>query len=435
MFSIFNGIIDKLKNYKLKNVDVILNIQNIVVFGISLYSMYSCLNYYIVTGETTYFYKTDSLPITVNVSYIKPFDNLLWFIRIHAIVDIFFVRKIDITLHHLSIIGMCFYDWYNSVTEMHRFIFLYPLIKTEISSFFYILTQWLPKNTYAYNINSILFYATFCKFRIFDMYNELINGNAIGIIIDTYTHYNPLSGIFYISIYGLYIINLYWFFIMTKMLYKQLCKNTFIDTEIMSQYICSYIHYINIPLAGYIYSYNKREQNIFDMAGIVILSLSSYMYHYDIYERLYKNQITEYIVEKNINYTHFLNDSICIHGRCFLVIVTNYYNSPYFYPVTICCAIIQILFLYSCIINVLELKNIYDKHFLNTHYFFTFLPIGINTILLYFNNNAQEITPILFLNISILLLFIVNPFYKLTHVAFHILLIVQNMYICLANIS
>jgi hypothetical protein len=36
---------------------------------------------------------------------------------------------------------------------------------------------------------------------------------------------------------------------------------------------------------------------------------------------------------------------------------------------------------------------------------------------------------------NIVLLIIVDPFYKLTHVAFHIMLIAQNYYMCVTNSS
>jgi len=53
---------------------------------------------------------------------------------------------------------------------------------------------------------------------------------------------------------------------------------------------------------------------------------------------------------------------------------------------------------------------------------------------MYVNTKSQEIAiPFLLTNIGIVLLFIVEPFYKLTHVAFHLLLIVQNYYLCLSS--
>jgi hypothetical protein len=226
---------------------------------------------------------------------------------------------------------------------------------------------------------------------------------------------------------------------MTKIIYKQVCKNTFIDTDKMCHYICSYIHYLNIPLAAYMYSYNKQEQNIYDMTGIVILSIASYMFHYDIYEKIHTKQITEYVVEKNINYVYFLNDCLCIHIRSFLAVFTNYYNTPYFYAATTMGGVFQLGCFYNGVINVIELLSNRDylkANFLKIHYLFTFLPVGIDILAIYLNTKSQQIAiPFLLVNICIALLFIVDPFYKLTHVAFHLLIIAQNYYICLINTS
>lgn len=219
MFSLFK-IIEKVN---------ILNIQNITLFGIGLYSTYCYLNYYLHTGETSnsFIRSTDSLPNAQNASnYIKPFDNLFFFIRIHAGVDIFFVRTIDVKLHHLCILGIYFYNWCITSTAIDRFIFSSALFKAEISSIFLVLTYWLPENTYAYKVNSLLFYATFWKFRIFDMYNELIKDNcAFDIVINTHTPSSPLNIVLYVSIYGLYTLNVYWFLLLTKILYEKISSN------------------------------------------------------------------------------------------------------------------------------------------------------------------------------------------------------------------
>lgn len=450
-------------DYKLTNVkmdDIILNIQNIALFGISIYSMYCCVNYYLITGQTKNVFTpllgggggcpdifTDTTPSDViqncdsynKSSFIKPFDNLFIYVQIYAFIDLFFVKTNDFIIHHFCIFGMKLYTWYNNVDDVNRFLFGYSLLKTEISSFFLVLKYWIPEKTYAHTINALLLYASFFKFRIFDMYNETIRGNYVfDIVLNKYTPTSPvISGILYFSVYGLYLLNLYWFLIMTKILYKQLCKA--INTDKMCHYICSYIHYVNIPLAAYMYSHNKQEQNIFDMTGIVILSIASYMYHYDVYEKIHTKQIENYVVEENTNYVYFLNDSICIHIRSFLAVFTNYYNKPYFYAVSTVCGVFQLSCIYIGFINVIELlsKKTYVKSdFLKIHYVFTFLPIGIDIIAIYLNTKSQEIAiPFLFVNIVIVLLFIVEPFYKLTHVAFHLMLIAQNYYICLASSS
>jgi hypothetical protein len=459
MFPLLQTIID----YKLANVkmdDIILNIQNITVFGISIYSIYCCVNYYLITGQTINILTpllggeggfpdvfTDTTPSDDiqncdsynKSSFIKPFDYLFICVQIYAFIDLFLVKTNDLIIHHLCIFGMKFYNWYNNVDDVNRFLFGYSLLKTEISSIFLVLKYWIPEKTYAHTINALLLYVSFFKFRIFDMYNEIIHGNYVfDIVLNKYTPDSPvISGVLYVSVYGLYLLNAYWFLIMTKILYKQLCKNTAINTDKMCHYICSYIHYVNIPLAAYLYSYNKREQNIFDMTGIVILSIASYMYHYDVYEKIHTKQITEYVVAENSNFVYFLNDSICIHIRSFLAVFTNYYNKPYSYAVTTVCGVFQLSCIYIGFINVIELlsKKAYIKSdFLKIHYIFTFLPIGIDIFAIYLNTKSQEIAiPFLFVNIWIVLLFIVEPFYKLTHVAFHVLLIAQNYYICLTN--
>lgn len=436
--------------YNLTNInfdDIILNVQNIALFGISIYSLYCCTNYYVTTGQsapildTSFSISTSTIIVNDTSNFIKPFDNLLFVIKIYAMIDIFFVRTIDTKLHHLFMLGIIFYNWYNSVDEINRFIFAYSLLKTEISSIFLVLKYWIPKKTYAYSINAVLFYLSFFKFRVVDMYNEVITcNNGFDIIINKYTPNKPfVSGILYVSIYGLYVLNVYWFLIMTKIFYKQVCKNTSINTDKMCHYICAYIHCVNIPLAAYIYSYNKQEQNAFDMGGIVILSVGSYMYHYDIYERIHTKQIDEYVVPDNINHVYFLNDNISIHTRSFLTVFTNYYKKPYFYEVITFCGIFQLAGIYSGCINVIELlsKKTYVKsNFLKIHYIFTFLSIGIDILAIYLNTKSQQIAiPSLLVNLIIVLLFIVEPFYKLNHVAFHCMLIAQNYYLCLTNSS
>ncbi len=438
-------MLDTIIKYKLADVkvdNIILNIQNIALFGISLSALYCCINY-AISGQSIF-----TPPVVSNIlndyhgttpSFVKPFYNLLYFVKIHAIVDIFFVGKPDVFLHHLCVIGMSFYDIYNNITPVDGFLFSFSLLKTEISSIFLVLKYWIPEKTVAYTINGLLLYASFFKFRIIDMYNEIIRGNyAFDELINKYTPTNPLlSVVLYVSIYGLYILNTYWFLIMTKVLYKTIFKNTFINTDKMCQYICSYIYYLNVPLVAYMYSYKKQEHYIFDMIGIVMLSVASYMFHYDIYEKITIKRIEKYVLEEHINYVYFLNDCICIHIRSFLAVFTNYYTTSYFYSAVTVCGVFQIGCIYSSIMNIIDLlsNHTYNKsNFLKIHHIFTFLPVAIDIIAIYANTTSHQIAiPFLFVNIVIALLFLVEPFYKLTHVAFHIMLIAQTYYVCLAN--
>jgi hypothetical protein len=223
MFTTLKSNCNKFSNMKID--DIILNMQNITLMGISLYSLYCCINYYMITG----LYTLPNPQFVVqgfdnnSMSFIKPFDNLSYFVQTYVFIDLLFVKKMDACIHHLCVIGISFYNWYSNADEIYRIIFSFSLIKTELSSIFLVLTYWLPKNTYAYNINSVFFYLSFIKFRIIDMYTEIIHGNyTFNIVINKYTPNNLLiSSVLYVSIYVLYLLNMYWFLIITKIWYKQ----------------------------------------------------------------------------------------------------------------------------------------------------------------------------------------------------------------------
>ena len=117
------SIIERIIGYKNYNVDnIILNIQNIALFGISLSALYCCINY-ALSGQSIF-----TPPVVSDIlndyngttpSFVKPFDNLLYFVQIHVVFDIFFVKSIDVFLHHLCVIGMSFYGRYNNLSLIH----------------------------------------------------------------------------------------------------------------------------------------------------------------------------------------------------------------------------------------------------------------------------------------------------------------------------
>lgn len=415
--------------YKLDKI-TIEDIQNVSIFMIGCYSFCSYLYYNVAL---IWYGKNE-----MDVELLKPFDLLLPFVGFHACVDFFLVKSYDLKLHHLCILGIIFYNNYYNVSLEYRSIFLYPLLKTEISSIFYVLKYWLPKKTVLYNVNTMLFYILFVKLRIYDFYYDIIYDNiTFDIVFNRYSSSNYLlSSILLLSCYGLYILNLYWFLIMNKILYKTITLTININTDILCHNICCYLHWINIPLSYCIYAYNPNEKYIFDMIGITILSMSSYTYHNDIYRRLYDKEIDEYNIPNKDNIFLFINDSMAINVRSFLVIVTNYYNSEYLYLVLLMSGIFHVSSIYHLFVNILELFIDYDNNkdiFLNCHNIISIIPIIFDVCLICMNSPTGLSIPFLFVNILIVLLLIVNPFYKLTHIGFHILLITQNYYMSLSN--
>jgi hypothetical protein len=206
----------------------------------------------------------------------------------------------------------------------------------------------------------------------------------------------------------------------------------------MCHFLCSYIHWVNVPLSYYIYLYNPNEKYIFDVTGITILSISSYIYHYDIYKRLHDKKIEEYELPTKDNVILFMNDSICIQVQSFLVIVTNYYYSKHLLNAIFLSGLFHIISIYHSIMNILELFMDYDKNkntFLSCHNIISVIPITCDVFLVFINSPNEIAIPFLLVNIIIGLLFITEPFYKLTHFAFHLCLIAQNNYMCLSNRS
>lgn len=423
---------NKLNTITVESVQNILeSIQNISIFTIGAFSLFSYLYYNVnilLYGEN------------VGGNLTTPFDMIYPVVFIHALIDFFLTKSTDLKIHHIFIYGINFYNYYYNVSKEYRFIFSYPLLNTEISSIFYVLKYWLPKKSIFYQANSIVFYITFFKFRIYDFYYKIIYNNiSFNLLFDKYSQTNYfLSGIILVSCYGLYILNLYWFLIINKILYKTITKYVNINTDMMCHFLCSYLHWINIPLSLYIYSYNKNKKNIHDVIGITALTVSSYIYHNDIYSRIYEKKIEEYTIPTKDNITHFIDDIIFINVRSFLSIVTNYYNSEHFIFAILFSGMNHIASLYQCNLNILELFIDYDEHkdvFLNRHNIITGLTIACDVFLIFINSPIEISISFLLVNTIIGILFMVEPFYKLTHAAFHILLIVQNYYICLSSIS
>lgn len=225
----------------------------------------------------------------------------------------------------------------------------------------------------------------------------------------------------------------------------KLVKN--LDTDIVCHFLCSGLFCVNIPLSLYIYSRNPNEKFVFDAVGIIALSGSSFAYHIDVFKRLCARQINEYSIPNKLNVPLFFADFMSIHERSFLVVVTNYYNNAHLWPALLASGCIHVGSIGYCTAMIRSYdgnKNFSDEDsranskvmtqsFLKTFNIVTSVPI-VYDILLVFANSPKHISiPFLTVNIIIGLLFAVEPFYKLTHVAFHICLIAQTYYICLSS--
>lgn len=241
-----------------------------------------------------------------------------------------------------------------------------------------------------------------------------------------------------IIIYCLYILNIYWFFIINKVIYRSIAEFIGCDKDIVCHKLCSYTLFTNVIVALCIYSYNAEEKHIFDLVGNIVLSINSYIYHYDIYLRLYHNQIQDYSLPSKDNIILFINDCLSIHLRSFLVFFTNYYNSSSVYSLVTLSVQLHLICIYFGFMNILQLFIDHDKNkdtFLKYHNLFTMTPIGLDILLIALNSPPEIAVPYSLVNIAILMLFVIEPFHKLTHFSLHALLIAHNYYMCLSNVS
>ena len=102
-------------------------------------------------------------------------------------------------------------------------IIIYSLLKLEMTSVCLILKKYLNKNGFLYKINLLIFYISFIKFRIIDFYYHIIYKSTLYEIINKYTPNNTIGSIMLlVSCYGLYILNIYWFLQINKIIYKKI---------------------------------------------------------------------------------------------------------------------------------------------------------------------------------------------------------------------
>jgi len=194
-----------------KNTNNIIHYQNGTLFFISNVTLVMCI-YYKFTGSL--------MPLF----FIRPI------VYLYAFIDLFYTQNFDSKLHHIFILGLGCYQYSLSINFNDCNLITYPLIKTEITSIFLVLKHYIKKNSISYYVNGLIFYILFLKIRVID-YSYILASDLPVYIITKYTSendniYNLIFGnsIFIVSIYGLYILNIYWFLLLSNILYKKVFK-------------------------------------------------------------------------------------------------------------------------------------------------------------------------------------------------------------------
>jgi len=431
-----------------------------------------------IKGETIEYYRNAACFLTSSVvslnigyCYLVQNNNLLYyswpFLYSYFLFDFPF-SKLDIKLHH--IFGLCLLSsiyLLNIPLADFDFILL-PIYKTEITTFFLLFKLWNKDNYLVnrfklspiiFNLNDLLFFTLFFKYRIVDYYQQIINNPNTYLVINIYSKNNVLSGcVAYSGVLGLMALNTYWFFIMCKIIFKRIIKNYNNHyLELIAEKILSYTYFLNIFIAGYNYSYSPNSGNIYDMIGIINLSVFSYYYHSIIHNFLSNNNVDLDSDDDSKNdlsvsdkrLVTYLNDKLSIHTRSFLCVLTScgfdLQSKLILNEKSIVSALMHTNF------YLLAIFYIYFQYGKNTETFFIksakktktnlmlnlliSAPIVYDTYVIVSNsNNFSASVNLIFLTYLIGLILKLEPFYELNHLAFHVLLMIQTHFLSINNL-
>jgi hypothetical protein len=295
------------------------------------------------------------------------------------------------------------------------------------------------------SINYILFTVAFTKLRVYDYY-YLVTDPETYTILSKYTSGDiTLCLHAYSTILGLFIMNLYWFSLICKILYKSIIIKYIpkINTDYVAEIVLQYTFFANIYAA--ITKYEKKGVFFYDVFGICLLSFCSFIYH--------RTLVNNFKTKTVINYTSneiiipYIFDTVAIHSRSFFVVMTHFMlDNPDKYGRVIFSAIVHSAGIFWFLVYLLNImvsgeKFIHDSdakepnRYKTLFYIFLMIPSGIDCILIFYNTpSISAKMSLLIINIVIAIIVTIQPFYKLNHLLFHSALYIQTCILINCNI-
>ena len=363
------------------------------------------------------------------------------FIMAYFLVDLRFASTWELRIHHiLGLAGVAFKLIYNVQPE-YDWPSTQALYKTEISSFFlvfkYVLSEKTKQNPESKllsrltSANNAIFLITFVKYRIYDYGRDVILNPDHYVLLGDYTKNSWFRHVFlYSSFYGLYALNLYWFTIMCKVLFKQTIRKL-VDLKhalITEHRVTAFSHFVTIATSVGVCSQSPNESYLPDFVGIGALSIASYNYHSAV--------IQYYKTHGKLKYTSydilgpFAIDHFSIHLRSFLCSVSAlYYSENPRYIFISASAHIGTLSAFTMYIYNLKRDRcdiVYDpadeksNQFLNICNAMAVFPTIVDCIIIAANSSTgiSAIQMMLAAYLCGLILYL-KPFYEFNHIAFH----------------
>lgn len=367
----------------------------------------------------------------------KYIDYGMYLILPHFASDLFITNKLDLKLHHIFGIIFIAYRYIINVDQKDYTTTIITLYNTEISTFFYVLKlfiQEIPNKKrfqWLITINDILFFTTFFKYRIIDFYYNLIMNHDD---IYNYSKY-PYFEILLFAIHGMYILNLYWFNIICKIIFKPFV-NIISNRDLVCHKITTYTLFFNVLIGAINYTSQPHDRNMYHICGLFLLSIASSNYHEIVSKKLEKNKEIEYI-SSDITIP-YLQDIGSIHFCSFTAILTNFMvNMP---SVVQYSMYSHIIFYTIGILNIVYKKyknrkifygdGVQYNNFIKFQYICVMTPTAIDIISICINTfDIVESIHSFYITVMMGILFTIMPFYELSHIWFHIYLMIHT-YMC-----
>ena len=149
--------------------------------------------------------------------YVIPCSNM---VGLTCLIDFYFVNKKDMMLHHTIVIAMTHYMNHHDFEIKKQIVCI--VLNTEISTIFLTTHNLInsASNIVVFkNINKLFFITTFVYYRIYN-YSYLLLDQNIHTTLYNYSRNNFEYCEIYASLYGLFLLNLYWSYLIFKKMHK-----------------------------------------------------------------------------------------------------------------------------------------------------------------------------------------------------------------------
>ena len=367
-----------------------------------------------------------------NYTTIIEYCGLILF-PLYCITDLLFYDvSIDKKIHHFLGLLLSFVSLFNKDKFPDEIYLITNFeISTEVSTIFLIVKDELElynkKDSIIYKINNLVFIVLFLYLRIFNFFHIQDKIIHIGFLFE----YNYL---YFISIFGLLYLNIFWFILILKKIFKTFMIQSKYNKIKYSRYICSYTNLFYIPMLMY-HIYIMKKSNISSQKYLyfyisnIILAFSSYKYHYSSYKSLKRYNLCD-IFDKNIFYNYefgILSCHLNTYSLSYCLLSSNLEFINILNITTFLSFIFHIIFTIFTY-NTIQLKKYNDLLILSNiiiNYYIYYLLIDTSNTdyNLWFSNSLMGILLLLFINK-------IQPFYNLNHLLIHFTswFILQNTY-------